>query len=644
MFRLFRGKREALKKWLLAAFLGIMALGMIGVVTPFFSGGDNSQMQMNTLAEVGGSAITTRELQQSIQRLFRNTRQSYDAKLVPALASTILDDLVLSRVLSSQARKLGLEVTDQELLRSLRSIPWVYSNGTFLDPDAYRNVVEQQTGLSVREFEAQFRESLLMEKIRAVVTDGVQVTPEEVRQEFLRRNAKAKIEYVLFDSGQFSKAVPVTPPALEEFLKKNPGRYKVPEQRRVRYVIIDADRIRAQVKLDEEELKQYYNQHLGDYRVEDRVKIAHVLFKTTGKTPAEVATIEKTAREVLAQAKSGANFGELAKKNSEDSSAANGGEIGWIVRGQTVKEFEDAAFSMKPGQVSDLIKTTYGIHVLKVLDKQSAHLQTFEEVKDSIRAELERQRLAAAQQSLTDDLERQVKANPKNFEAVARKAGLETKETSLFRYNQPIPDFGNSEAFANLAFELRMGEAGGPITVPKGMAIIQLTEVVPEHPPKPEEVRAQVEQDYRSEESKNIALEKAQDFAAKCKTGDFKKLAKAASLTVKESKDFAQQDYVEGLASGSSLAAAFALPPGQGSDVVPVGVNNVVFRVLSHTPANEADFPTQRDRIREDLSQRKRAQAFEIFRQNLKQELLRTHELKMNDAGMQQFLALYRKP
>ncbi len=642
MFRFFRRRREAVKKYLLIFFLSIVSIGMVITLAPIPTG-DSSRRQTNILAEIQGASITTQDLQRTIQSRFRNSPLGYDPQIVPALASTVLDEMILRRALESQAKKLGIGVSDQELFQAIQRIPWLYPNGTFIGEDRYEEAVQQQIGMAVSQFEALMRESLLMDKIRAVVTDGVTVTPAEVREEFLKRNTKAKIEYVLFDPSQLLKAVKVSPEVLEAFFKKDPGRYKVPEQRRVRYALIDADSVGAQGKLGDEELRPNYIQHLADYRVSERVKVAHILFKTTGKTPAEVATVEKTARDVLARIRSGSDLGELAKKYSEDTSAPNGGEIGWIVRGQTVKEFENVAFSLKLGQVSDLIKTIYGIHILKLLDKQSAHLQTFEEVKGALRATLEKEKLQTAEQFLGDKLERELKANPQRFEAVVKNAGLEVKETPVFRYNQKIPDFGSSESFSNLAFQLRQGEIGTPISIPKGLAIIQMSEIVPEHLPKLDEVRARVEEDYRADQSKVLASEKAREFATKCKTGDFAKVARAAGYEMKESKDFTQQEYVEGVASGSQLAAAFTLAPAQTSDVVSLGANSVVFRVLAHTPANEADIATQQDRIGQELLERKRDLAFEIYRQSLKEQLLRSKELKLNDAAMKQFLASFKK-
>jgi peptidyl-prolyl cis-trans isomerase D len=313
------------------------------------------------------------------------------------------------------------------------------------------------------------------------------------------------------------------------------------------------------------------------------------------------------------------------------------------VRGQTVKEFEQAAFSMKPGQISDLVTTTYGIHILKVSDKQLAHLQTFDEVKDSVRSNLEKEKLAAAQESFARKLERELKANPKEFGAVARKEGLEVKETPLFKYKQAVPDLGNDEGLQNLVFELREGEVGGPVSLPKGLLIVQLVQIVSEHTPKLDEVRAQVEEDYRAEEAKKLARQKAGEFASQVKNGDFKKVAQKDGLTVKESKEFTRTENLENLISGTELGPAFTLAPGQTSDALSVGTDYIVFKVVSQTPPDQASFAQQQEQIREQLLNQKRSLAFEIYRQNLKQELQRSGKLKINDSALKQFLSGYER-
>jgi len=346
--------------------------------------GDTSRAESNVLASMNGFNITTADLQKTIQSRFRNSPQVDQAKIIPAIAGNLLDTMILQRAVIVQARKMGIEVSDKELGEALQSFPWLMQDGAFIGISRYQDAVLQQTGMSVVDFEAELRSRLLEDKIRSVVTDGAQVSPQEVREEFQHRNTKAKIDYVLFDPSQYIKAVEVTPQALDAYFKKDPQHYQIPEERKVRYVVISPDDVRGRVKVADEEARQYYTQHLSEYRIPDRVKVAHILFKTTGKNPTEIADIQKKAEDVLKQIKGGADFGEMAKKDSDDGSAPKGGELGWLVRGQTVKEFEDKAFAMKPGEVSDLVKTVYGIHIIKLEDKQTAHLQTFDEVKGSI--------------------------------------------------------------------------------------------------------------------------------------------------------------------------------------------------------------------------------------------------------------------
>jgi peptidyl-prolyl cis-trans isomerase D len=640
MFRLFKKHREKVKKYLLVFFLSIVSLGMILVFTPL-GGGNYTQSSADVLASVGDTRITMQDLRQTIDNRLRNSSLGSDPHIIPAIAGTMLDEMVLRQAMAMQAKKMGLEVSNQELMAALEKLPWLYPGGKFIGIQQYQNFVTRQMGISTQEFEDEIRQSLLLQKIQAVVSDGVAVTPAEVHEAYDQHYMKARIQYVVFDPSKFLKAVPVTDKDLEDYFKKNSSRYEQKEQRQVQYVLITPDDVRANATVSDFELKQYYTDHLSDYRVPDRVKVSHILFKTTGKTPEQVKQLDKTAADVLAKIKAGANFADMARKYSEDTSASNGGDIGWITHGQTVKEFEDTAFNMQPGQVSGLVRTTYGIHIIKVLDKQTAHLESFNDVKDSIRATLMKRAMAAALQAYADKIDAQVKADPKQFASVAKKAGLEVKQTPLFQYNQTIPDFGSNDAFQNLSFQLRQDEVGQPITVPKGAAIIQVTKIVPAHVPKLDAVRALVEEDYRAAQSQTLAHQKAQAFAEAAKKGDFAKLAKAGGFDVQESKDFTQQDTVPNLGPGQGVPEAFTLQPGQTSDVLSVEGNDVVIHVLAHTPPDESGFALQEAQIREQLLTQKRALAYEIYRQNLKKELMRSGQLKMNEEGFKTFLASY---
>ena len=640
MFRLFKKHREKVKKYLLVFFLSIVSLGMVLVFTPL-GGGDVSQTSADVLATVGGTRITMQDLRQSIDAQVRNSSPGNDPRIIPAIAGTMLDDMVLRRAMTLQAKKMGLEVSSQELRAALEKIPWLYPKGKFIGMAAYQNFVSQEMGTTTQEFEDQLRQSLLLQKIQAIVSDGVEVTPAEVQAAYNQHYMKAKIQYVVFDPSKFLKTVPITDKDLQDYFSKNASRYQQKEQRQVQYVLITPDEVRSKVTVTDAELQRYYTDHLADYRVPDRVKVAHILFKTTGKTPAQVKEIEKTAADVLAKIKAGASFADMAKKYSEDTSAQNGGDIGWITHGQTVKEFEDVAFNMQPGQVSGLVHTVYGIHIIKVLDKQTAHLESFNDVKAAIAATLTQRKLAAAEADYADKLDAKFKADPKQFASIAKQAGLDVKQTPLFGYSQTVPDFGSNDAFQNLAFELRLGEVGQPITVPKGTTIIQVTQIVSAHVPKLDAIRAMVEEDYRAAQSKVIAHQKATAFAEAAQKGDFAKLAKADGYDLQTSNDFTQQDTVPNLGPGQSVPEAFSLNSGQTSGVLSVEGNDVVIHVLLHTPPDESNFAAQKGQIQEELLTQKRSLAYEIFRQNLKKKLMASGQIKMNPAAMKTFLASY---
>jgi peptidyl-prolyl cis-trans isomerase D len=641
MFRLFKKHREKVKKYLLVFFLGIVSLSMIIMFTPL-GGGNTAQGSADVLASVGGTTITTQDLRQTIDSRLRNTSLGSDPTIVPKIAGTMLDDMVLRQAMVMQAKKMGLEVSREELLAALEKFPWLYPKGKFVGMAQYQNFVSQEMGISTEEFEDQERQSLLFQKIQAVVSDGVSVTEAELHEAYNQRYMKTKIQYVVFDPSKFLKTVPITDKDLQDYFKKNAAKYEQKEQRQVQYVLITPDDVRANVTVSDAQMKQYYTSHLSDYRVPDRVKVAHILFKTTGKSPDDVKKLQKTAEDVLARIKAGANFADIAKKYSEDTSASNGGNIGWIVHGQTVKEFEETAFNMAPGQVSGLVHTSYGFHIIKVLDKQTAHLQSFDDVKDAIHDALMKQQMAAAQQDYAQKLESKFKANQKQFASIAQQAGLQVKQTQLFQYNQTVPDFGANDAFQNLSFELQLNEVGQPITVPKGTAIIQVTNIVHAHTPKLDDVRPMVQEDYRAAQSKVIADQKAKDFAAQAKKGDFAKLAKAGGYNLQESKDFTQQDTVPNLGPGQGVPEAFTLQPGETSGVLTIEANEVVIHVVAHTPPDQTNFASQEPDIREQLLTEKRSLAFEIYRQNLKKELIASGKLKMNDQGMKTFLASYQ--
>src|SRR5689334_11022923 len=370
-------------------FLGavVLALGgsMLLYLVPQGPATDSSGVSSDTVAKIGDETVTTKDIQQQLSQIERNNQ--LPPQLKPIYAQQILQQLVFQREMEYEAKRLGITVSDQERADRIKIyLPMAFNGGTFIGMDQYTALVQQRFQLPVATFEELIRQGLLEEKFRKLVTDGISVGPTELQDGYRYKNEKVKLDYALIKPEDLEAKITPTDAEIKADYEKNKSKYQVPERRTVRYALLDVNQLRQTIQISDTDLKKQYEANQQQYEVPNQVHVQHILFKTVGQTDALVEETRKKAEDVLKQARKGAKFDELAKKYSEDpGSKDKGGDLGWIRQGQTVPEFEKTAFSLAPGQISDLVKTQYGFHIIKVLEKQNAHTKSFEEVKDSIR-------------------------------------------------------------------------------------------------------------------------------------------------------------------------------------------------------------------------------------------------------------------
>src|SRR5208282_848427 len=367
----------------MTVFLVLICASMLTYLIPGLMNGTTGASSPDAVATIAGESITIADFQQQFSQATRN--QSIPPMLRGAYSRQVLDQMIFQHALEYEAGRLGIRVTPEEETERIKEIlPSAWSGNTWLK-DKYASEVQLRTGMAVDEFETLLQNEMLMDKFRELVTDGITVSPMEIEQEFRWRNEKVKVDYVLIKPSDLAASIHPSDAELSAWFAKNASRYQVPEKRSARYALLDLSRVRAGTLISEDSLRAYYNSHLDEYKVENRANVEHILFKTVGKTDAEIAETRQKAEDVLKQAKHGANFEDLAKKYSEDDATKpKGGALGWIVEGQTVPEFQQAAFSLPKGSISDLVKTQYGFHIIKVLDRETAHTRSFEEVRDTI--------------------------------------------------------------------------------------------------------------------------------------------------------------------------------------------------------------------------------------------------------------------
>src|SRR5580693_9096861 len=382
---------------------GLLVLICASMAITLIPGGLGSSLGIGAppagvLATVGDQTVTVAEVQREARAMIRQQVPRggpQAAMLLPYFSSHAAQQLINEKALVAEAHRVGLRVSDDELRDELQHGQYAnafFPEGKFVGQEAYEDML-QRADLTVPQFEAQVKEGILDRKLRALVASSAFVGDPEIRDEFDRRNTKVKFEYAVITQADILKGLHPTDEELKAFYERNKATYNnsIPEKREIKYVVVDSAKIATATNVTDQDLQAYYDQHRDEYRVPEQVNVSHILIKTPLPAPGAkedekaVADARAKADDVLKQLKAGGDFAKLAEKYSDDpGSAKSGGELGWIGRGRTVPDFEKAAFSLGKGQTSDLVKSSYGFHIIRVEDKQEAHLKTLVEVKSEI--------------------------------------------------------------------------------------------------------------------------------------------------------------------------------------------------------------------------------------------------------------------
>jgi peptidyl-prolyl cis-trans isomerase D len=614
---------------ILGGVIGLIALSMLLYLVP--QGPSSAEVSTDSVAQVGDLTVTVADVRKQMNEV--EQRNQLPKQMEGFYAQQILKQLVFQKEIEYEAKRLGIHVSPDEIADRIRQfLPTAFNGDTPVGMDQYAAQVQSRFQMTVPVFEELIRQALLEEKFRKLVTDGISASPAELHDEFRYRNEKVKLDYTLIKPEELEAKITPDEAEIKSWYEKNKTKYQVPERRVVRYGLVDVNQIRQSVQVSDDELKVQYQQNIQQYQVPNRVHVEHILLMTVGKTDAEVEEIRKKAEDLLKRAKKGENFEDLAKKNSEDPGTKDkGGDLGWIVQGQTVAEFEKAAFSLPKGSISDLVKTQYGFHIIKVLDKETAHTKSLDEVKDSIRAPLMLSKADKLASDTADQLSAAIRKSPKtSLDDLAKQFHLTVAETRPVSATDPLLEFGNSNDIKDAIFRLRSGELSAAVRTDRGYVVLSLKEVQPAHQGSLEEVRDRVVTELKQQKSADLARTKSADLLKRVKAGDkFDAAAKALGLESKTSDAIARNGSISGVASGKQLSAAFQMKQGEVGGPLNLGANWLVYRVAEKQEPNPADFDKQRKDLLDQVLQNKRSLAFDAFRTALEARLKQEGKLKL---------------
>ncbi len=621
------GKMRRHMNWLKWS-LGIVCLAFVIFYIPDFLQGKNADAaSSDTVASVQGHDITATEFKRTYQAQLQAYRSAYGNNMSEQLLKQlgveqqILQQMVDERAALAEAQRLDISASDEEVRQRIFSYPAFQENGAFIGEQRYRALLRmQQPPMQPSDFEESIRDQLTVEKLRASLTDWMSIPDKDLEQEYRQRNDKVKLAVVSFTADKFRAQATASDAEVASYFEAHKADFKIPEKRKIRYLLVDIDSLRAKVVVSPADVERAYNEGIDQYTTPEQVRASHILFKTDGK---DDAAVKAKAEEVLKQAKSGADFAELAKKYSEDeSSAKNGGDLDYFSKGRMVPEFDQVAFSLQPGQISDLVKSQFGYHIIKVVDKKPASTKTLAEVRQQITDQLAYERAQAQAADLADKLQKQI-SKPSDLDTVAKAQGLTVQESGFFARDEPILGLGPSPEAAGKAFDMQVNEVAGPVRTSRGFAFETLVAKQDPYVPKLDEVKDRVKDEVLKVKARELSQQKAAEIAAKLRTApDFEKAAKAAGVEAKTTDLITRDAPIPDLGAAPAVdEKAFALPVGAVSDPITTDNGTAVIKVLEKQEVTPEQFAAAKDKFRDDMLTDRRNRFFSAYMAKAKEKM-----------------------
>ena len=582
----------------------------------YFGSGPFGSGKSNAVAVVNGEEIPPERFKRAQANMMAAYARMARQQLTPELAERlglsqqVINDLVTEAIVIQGAAHEGVRVSDDELRTTIQQIREFQENGRF-SRDEYVKVL-RQIRLDPGEFETEVRRQLLRRKMENLIKQGVKVSDEELRQAYRQRHEQVRAAWAYADVKPAMAAVQVADADLEPYVKAHQPQFSQPERRRLQYVLLAPSPQAAAVS--DAEVDAYYKEHGSEFDEPKRLRIAHVLVRVppVGGSDAENAAKAKV-EDVIKRARAGEDFGKLAKEISEDkASAVQGGDLGFVGPGELVAPFEQAAFALKKGDVSDPVRTPFGYHAIRILDVRDGGKTPLKDVAPKIKAALVAQKSEHGAQARADEAKAALLGAP-DFPAAAKRLGLEAREATFGR-GDALGEAGRDPQLDEAIFGLAVGGVSPPLKTAAGYASVKVVQQIPAGVPPVAEIRDRVVDAIKRERAEQQVADKAKTLVATLrKDGDFAAAAQAGGFTTGSIPLFSRSDPPKerGSLPGGVLLAALQTPAGQVAEPVRAEGGVYVVKTLERQPAAPDGFDRERPELEKQVLEQKRALAWE---------------------------------
>jgi peptidyl-prolyl cis-trans isomerase D len=602
-------------------------LGAIVVVFVFWGVGSFRNRQASIIADVNGEAITLDAYRSVYNRLLDQTRQRFGGSLNEEMLKLLqldrqaLDQLIDQQLMLQKAAELKLRVTDAEIIDSIKRIEAFQTDGKF-DSRKYTRILSFNR-LSPEEFESIQQNSLLIEKLQSYLFSNIQVSEGEVKEFYMWQNTSVDIDYLLFDPNSY-KDLESSEEEVQTYFDANKEKYKTAPRVKADYIHFDPETYKDMVSVSDEDIETYYLNRKKTFETPKTVEARHILFKVDPNASEEDIEAKRTkAVEVLEEYKNGMDFEALAKEYSEGPTKDRGGYLGAFKKEDMVAPFSEKAFSMKPGEVSDPVKTQFGWHLIKVEKVNEASVRTLDEARAEIQGRLTTE---AAKNMAYDKAEAfyETTMEGDNLAEVGGEVGLAVKTTPLFAATGEDSGVADRRKFADAAFKLSLNEMSEIQDLSDGYYIVQVIENEPGKIPDLASVKETVKTDLIKEKQDTTAENEAKELLASLKDNGLEGLtSEDKTFELKSTGYFKRNESIPEVGWEKEISdTAFALSneKPQADEVIKGRKGYYVIRLKDRRLPDLSDYDKEESTIKETLLSQKRFQALGAWLKQIKDQ------------------------
>ncbi len=614
-------------------WMGWVIMGLIIMTFALFGLGSYLQDEvLNYVAKVNDVEISPAELQLAYQQQRDRMEQVLGSAFDPSvldekeLRKSALEGVIRRQLLSQEAAKEGLTISDDLLAMNIQSVPNLQVDGKFSE-DRYQQALFQR-GLTPAGFEYDTRRLLQAEQLTSGLTQSAFVTAAELDRAYRLQAQKRGFAYLVVPASTFEEKIQVSDEQVKAYYDAHTDDFMVPERVRLSWVELSGADLSKTIEIGEDELLAYYEAKKDSLASKEQRKASHILIMVTPDADKDViGEKRKLAEDLLQQIRDGADFAELAKEHSNDpGSAASGGDLGYFARGVMVPEFDEVAFSMEPGQVSDVLRTQFGFHIIRLDDVRGEKIPTLEESREQLVAELQQQSVDDLFYEQLEQLTDLAYEHPESLESIGDEMGLEIS-TSDWITGQGGPGIGQYSGVAAIAFSedvLEQGNNSEPIEVEPNLAVVvRVEEREVARPSMLDEVRDRIVAIVTQQMVREQARVRGQELLKEVEQGiSLEELKDDETLTFKKAEG------VERGAEGYNpevIAHIFKLPRPSGDTPVLQGVelkngDYTVVRLTRVEDGDPASMPEEvRDQMRSGLENIRRTATLAAFVADLRE-------------------------